>query len=574
MDNNQTSNEVKEELIYDPSDELLSQRDAYADKLAEMGEKFPSMVVLDADLCTVGKTFVFRDKYPGRHIQVGIAEQNMMGIAAGLAQLGKIPIAHSLAVFAAGRPFDQIRESICYSKLNVKIVGLHAGVTLAPDGATHQTMEDIALMCSLPNMCVISPADAQQTRDLLPQLIELDSSVYFRLVFPKIPKTIAPGTTKLGKIQVLRSGTDITLVSTGQMVYKTLQAAEILQNKGISAEVLNVHTIKPIDKQALVQSFSKTKKGVVIEEHNIYGGLGSIVATVLAEQCPSQLEFINTNDQFGTTGQPEELLTKFGLQPEPIADKVINFCNQITPNTNHMNNQNEQKVAFITGASRGIGFETAKQFLKDGYTVVGGYLQNRELIENLKEFGNIIPLQFDQENEDSIKNAVSQLRTQFSHIHVLVNNAGINIPNDFNKITLQDWDKIFNVNLRGVFLLSKELENVITDAGSIINIASFSGQVGGPRTTHYAASKAGVISLTQNMARFFASRKIRVNCVSPGIVESEMAKAAGRLPILDDILLDRLGKPEEVANVVSFLASDKASYITGQTLNVNGGLYF
>ncbi|MBA7558925.1 Apulose-4-phosphate transketolase subunit B [subsurface metagenome] len=319
--------EVQKEQLYDPNEDLLSQRDAHADKLVEVGEIYPELVVLDADLSNVGKTFVFKIQYPDRHIQVGIAEQNMIGIAAGLAKFGKIPIAHSLAVFLVGRSYDQIRESICYSELNVKIVGWHAGVTLGPDGATHQTMEDIALMCSLPNMCVLSPADAQQVRDLLPQLIEVDSAVYLRLLFPKIPKTISPGTTELGKIQILREGNDITLVATGQMVYKTLQAADILEKKGISSEVLNVHTIKPIDTTTLLKSFKKTGKGIVIEEHNIYGGLGSIVATILAKECPSFLDFMNTNDQFGDTGQPEDLLTKFGLQPDIIAKKTMSLLN-------------------------------------------------------------------------------------------------------------------------------------------------------------------------------------------------------------------------------------------------------
>ncbi len=236
--------------------------------------------------------------------------------------------------------------------------------------------------------------------------------------------------------------------------------------------------------------------------------------------------------------------------------------------------KHKENVVFVTGASRGIGFEIAKQFLKEKYIVIGGYLKNEELVRNLQCYGKVIPLQIDLADEKSIKRAVLEITKKYSKVNALVNNAGINNPNDFNKIGSKEWDKIFNVNLRGTFLLTQNLEDFMVNGGAIINIASFSGQIGGPRTTHYAASKAGVISLTQNMARFFAPRKIRVNCVSPGLIESKMAKAAGHLPILDSILLGRFGTPAEVAYVVLFLASENASYITGQTINVNGGLYF
>jgi 3-oxoacyl-[acyl-carrier protein] reductase len=220
----------------------------------------------------------------------------------------------------------------------------------------------------------------------------------------------------------------------------------------------------------------------------------------------------------------------------------------------------EKKIVFITGASGKIGVKTAKLLLQEGYKVITGFLKNKEPLEKLSHLGE--------------KNAVNTIKNKYGKIYALINNAGMNIPNDFNKISIEEWGKVLNVNLRGMFLLTKELDKIINDGGSIVNIASFSGQVGGPRTSHYTAAKAGVIGLSENMARFYAPRGIRVNCVSPGLIESEMANAAKRLPILDNILLGRMGKPEEIASVICFLISDKASYINAQTINVNGGLSY
>ena len=323
------SSQIRTKLVYDHEAPESSQRDAYAHALLEMGEKYPDLVVLDADLMTVAKTHVFRDKFskavncnPGsRHIQMGIAEQNMMGVAAGLAQMGKMPIAHSLAVFGIGRTFDQIRESICYSELNVKIVGLHAGITLGPDGATHQTMEDIALMTSLPNMSVVAPADAQQTYDLLPQILETNTPTYLRLLFPNIPQTISPGTSELGKNQILQEGSDITIIGNGQLVFKCKQAAIELEEKhGISVELINVHTIKPFDYESVIKSFVKTGKGIVVEEHNFYGGLGSLVSYYSSIHHPTHIRFLNTDDKFGTTGLAEEILTGRNLDAKNIVE--------------------------------------------------------------------------------------------------------------------------------------------------------------------------------------------------------------------------------------------------------------
>lgn len=326
------SSQIRTKLVYDSDAPESSQRDAYASALVEMGDKYPNLVVLDADLMTVGKTHVFRDKFSkaincnsgSRHIQVGIAEQNMMGVAAGLAQMGKMPIAHSLAVFGIGRTFDQIRESICYSKLNVKIVGLHAGITLGPDGATHQTMEDIAMMTSLPNMNVIAPADAQQTFDLLPQILNTDQPTYLRLLFPNIPRTIDAGTSEIGKNQILTKGDDITIIGNGQLVYKCLQASNKLKdNHGISSEVINIHTIKPFDYETVINSFTKTGKAIVVEEHNQYGGIGSIVSYYSSLHHPTPIRFLNTKDKFGTTGLAEEILSGRNLDTIDIIELVL-----------------------------------------------------------------------------------------------------------------------------------------------------------------------------------------------------------------------------------------------------------
>ncbi|MAT63705.1 MAG: transketolase [Dehalococcoidia bacterium] len=317
------SSQVRTKLAFDSNAKESSQRDAYASEIVSMADEHPNLVLIDADLMTVGKTHVFREKYPNRHIQIGIAEQNMMGIAAGLAQMGKLPIAHSLAVFGIGRTFDQIRESICYSELNVKIVGYHAGLTLAPDGATHQTMEDIALMTSLPNMSVVAPADAQQTIDLLPQILKNDTPTYLRLLFPNIPKTIKPGTSVYGKSQILNEGSDITIIANGQLVAKCVQAAKHLKKEqNISVELINIHTIKPYDFETVNKSLQKTGIGLVVEEHNSYGGIGSIVSYHSALECPTKIEYLNTNDKFGTTGLPEELLEAYGLSESSIIKKV------------------------------------------------------------------------------------------------------------------------------------------------------------------------------------------------------------------------------------------------------------
>lgn len=328
FDSHRQSAQVATNLDYDKDEIEQSQRDAYADLLSNLGEKYPDLIVIDADLATVGKTFGFSNRWPSRHLQVGIAEQNMMGIAAGIAQFGKLPIVHSLAVFGIGRAFDQIRESICYSELNVKIIGLHAGITLGQDGATHQTMEDIALMCSLPNMAVVAPADAYQTRELLPSIIEMNSPVYFRLLFPKMKNISQNVETILGKIQTLKEGSDLSIFSYGQTVHLCLEVAKKLEKIGFSCSVVNVHTLKPIDRKGIVKELLKSNKALVVEEHNIYGGLGSIIATIASQDAPSKIDYISTNDKFGTTGLPEEILNHYGFNEENIFTKALKLIKE------------------------------------------------------------------------------------------------------------------------------------------------------------------------------------------------------------------------------------------------------
>ena len=238
------------------------------------------------------------------------------------------------------------------------------------------------------------------------------------------------------------------------------------------------------------------------------------------------------------------------------------------------------KVALITGASRGIGRAIAIEFAKEGADVIVNYLKNRNLAEELCQYLSqvygvrTLPIQFDVKDRTDINKAKRVIKQHFAKIDILVNNAGINRPNDFDKITEEEWDEVLSVNLKGHFLVTQTFMDIIPEGGCIINISSVSGQYGGPRTTHYAVSKAGLIALTHNMAIFFSKRNIRVNCIAPGIIETEMAKAAKGLGVEERILMKRLGTPEEVAKVAVFLASDDASYVTGQTINVNGGLIF
>lgn len=301
----------------------IATRDAYGEALAELGATNEKIVVLDADLSKSTKTNDFKKIYPERFFNVGIAEQNLLGTAAGLAAAGKIPFASSFAVFAVGRAYDQIRNSIAYPNLNVKIAATHAGLTVGEDGGSHQMLEDIALMRAVPNMTVIVPADGVETKQVIIAAAEHQGPVYIRLGRPKVPVLFDDAYKfEIGKGVVLKEGKDVTLIGTGIMVSKALEAAKLLAADGISAAVVNISTIKPIDTALICEMVQKTGAVVTCEEHNIYGGLGSAVAEVLVENYPAPMARVGVEDQFGESGLPNELLEKYGLTAENIAEKA------------------------------------------------------------------------------------------------------------------------------------------------------------------------------------------------------------------------------------------------------------
>jgi transketolase len=306
----------------------LATREAYGEILKELGGKHKNIVVLDADLSKSTKTAVFAKAFPERFFNVGIAEQNLMGIGAGLAAGGKIPFVSTFAMFAAGRAFEQIRNSICYPKLNVKIAATHAGLTVGEDGASHQSIEDISLMRSVPNMTVIVPADAEETRKAVAFAAEYDGPVYIRLGRMAVPDLFSSDYQfEHGKAVQLVNGTDVTLIATGIMVGSAKEAAKQLKEAGISARVLNIHTIKPIDQDAIIKAAADTGAIVTCEEHSIIGGLGSAVAEVLVENYPVPMERVGVKDTFGESGTPSTLLVKYQLTADDIAlaaKKVIN----------------------------------------------------------------------------------------------------------------------------------------------------------------------------------------------------------------------------------------------------------
>ena len=305
----------------------IATRDSYGNALVECAKENENIVVLDADLAEATKTIIFQKAFPERHIDCGIAECNMIGIAAGLAATGKIPFASSFAMFAAGRAFEQIRNSVGYPHLNVKIGATHAGISVGEDGATHQCNEDIALMRTIPGMVVINPADDVEARAAVKAAIEHDGPVYLRfgrLAVPVINDN-ADYKFELGKGIVLREGTDVTIIATGLCVSETLAAAEKLAADGISAKVINIHTIKPLDEELVVAAAKATGKVVTVEEHSVIGGLGSAVCDCLSEKAPTQVLKIGVNDVFGESGPALKLIEKYGLDAESIYNKVKNF---------------------------------------------------------------------------------------------------------------------------------------------------------------------------------------------------------------------------------------------------------
>lgn len=299
-------------------------RSGYGAGMTELGRTNPKVVALCADLVGSLKIQTFIDENPERFFQVGIAEANMMGIAAGLTIGGYIPFTGTFANFSTGRVYDQIRQSIAYSDKNVKICASHAGITLGEDGATHQILEDIGLMKMLPGMTVINPCDFNQTKAATLAIADWHGPVYLRFGRPKVANFTAPDQVfEIGKALTMQEGTDVTLVATGHLVWEALIAAENLANQGISAEVINIHTIKPLDEEALVRSARKTGCVVSCEEHNFLGGLGESVARTLAQHLPTPQEFVATQDTFGESGTPAQLMEKYGLNNKAIEAAVL-----------------------------------------------------------------------------------------------------------------------------------------------------------------------------------------------------------------------------------------------------------
>ncbi|WP_108245201.1 transketolase family protein [Muricauda brasiliensis] len=299
-------------------------RSGYGAGMTELGRTNPNVVALCADLVGSLKIETFIEENPERFFQVGIAEANMMGMAAGLTIGGKIPFASTFANFATGRVYDQIRQSIAYSDKNVKICASHAGLTLGEDGATHQILEDIGLMKMLPGMTVINPCDYNQTKAATIAIAEHHGPVYLRFGRPKVANfTPVDQKFEIGKALMLNEGTDVSIIATGHLVWEALIAAESLENQGISAEVINIHTIKPLDDKAILDSVKKTGCVVTAEEHNYLGGLGESVARVLASNHPAPQEFVATRDTFGESGTPEQLMEKYGLNNKAIEEAVL-----------------------------------------------------------------------------------------------------------------------------------------------------------------------------------------------------------------------------------------------------------
>ncbi len=301
----------------------IATRDAYGEALKELGKENENIVAMDADLSGSTKTSVFAKEFPHRFFNVGIAEQNLMGTAAGLAAAGKIPFASSFAMFATGRAFEIIRNSICYPKLNVKIAATHAGLTVGEDGATHQSLEDISLMRSLPNMIVLSPADAVETKQCIKKAAEYNGPVYIRLGRAKVPVIFDENYEfEIGRGVQLVEGDQVTIIATGVMVGRAMEAVQILKDQGISARLINMASIKPIDKDIIIKAAKETKAIVTVEEHSIIGGLGSAVAEVVTEFYPTKVIRIGTQDTFGESGDGFELLDKYGLSVDNIVSRV------------------------------------------------------------------------------------------------------------------------------------------------------------------------------------------------------------------------------------------------------------
>lgn len=301
----------------------IPMRDGYGKALLELCEHNEKVMVLDADVAKSTRTVWIRDQYPEHFLDMGIAEQDMVGTAAGLALGGMLPFCSTYGVFLAGRAWDQIRTTVCYNHLNVKLAGAHAGISVGPDGATHQALEDVAIMRVLPGMTVIVPCDAEETRKATLAMAELTGPCYVRFGREAVPVvTDEHSSFEIGKANLMRDGSDVAIFANGAMVYEALEAAKLLAAEQISAMVVNLHTIKPLDTDCIIKAAQKTGCIVTAEEHQIYGGMGSAVAECLAAHCPTPVEMVAAQDTFGESGQPQELMDKYGLNSAAIVAKA------------------------------------------------------------------------------------------------------------------------------------------------------------------------------------------------------------------------------------------------------------
>ncbi len=309
--------------------ELRNTRDGYAEALLQLGEKDPRIVVLDADLAKSTQTERFKLRFPERFVDCGVAEQNLMATAAGLATTGKIVFASTFAIFATGRAYDQVRNTIAYSGLNVKICASHGGITVGEDGSSHQALEDITLMRAVPDMKVVVPADYYEAREAVKAVAYLEGPAYVRLGRPKAPVLFGEDYRfRFGKALVMRPGKDVTLIACGYLLHKALEAAEMLAEEGIEAEVVNLHTVKPLDREGILESAARTGRVVTCEEHTVHGGVGGAVAEVLAEEMPLPMRMVGIRDRFGESGSAEELVEHFGLGARHIAEAARRLCNE------------------------------------------------------------------------------------------------------------------------------------------------------------------------------------------------------------------------------------------------------
>ena len=303
---------------------MKATRQSYGEALVELGRENEKIVVLDADLANATKTIEFAKKFPQRFFDIGIAEADMIGIAAGMSTCGKIPYASTFAVFAAGRTYDQIRSSVCYPNLNVKICATHAGVTVGEDGATHQMLEDLSLMRVLPNMKVFCPSDDVQTKWIIKEISKIEGPCYVRLCRLATPDIYDDNQKfEIGKMVQLGEGTDATIFATGVTVSEAIKAQKFLKENRIDIRVIDVHTIKPLDEEMILKCAKETKRLISIEDHSVFGGMGSAIAEVLTEKCPTSLERMGVNDKFGKSGKAEELLKYFGIDADAIVAKFF-----------------------------------------------------------------------------------------------------------------------------------------------------------------------------------------------------------------------------------------------------------